>query len=190
MNGRMRVLLLWLVLKTITWMYINKKYKHDTPPIMSMLQYLAYFSRSNILICLFLFGERERRRGKGEGREGREGDERWGRGGRGRGELGGRGRGTLLFCIVDCNWLLNWFTWTEPYCIYCGVPWRLRSKFWFVRPSNKSPVRFWSVCNEHGKWVLSQIPLWKVIYRRMLKVSVSIHSFASCFFVIADDNVQ
>lgn len=54
-------------------MYISKKYKHDSPSIMSMLQYLAYFSRSNILICLFLFGERERRRGKGEGREGREG---------------------------------------------------------------------------------------------------------------------
>lgn len=79
-------------------MYISKKYKHDSPSIMSMLQYLAYFSRSNILICLFLFGERERRRGKGEGREGREGDERGGRGGR-----GGRGRGTLLFRIVDCN---------------------------------------------------------------------------------------
>ena len=56
-------------------MYISKKYKHDSPSIMSMLQYLAYFSRSNILICLFLFGERERRRGKegGEGGEGGEG---------------------------------------------------------------------------------------------------------------------
>ena len=59
-------------------MYINKKYKHDSPPIMSMLQYLAYFSRSNILICLFLFGERERKRGEegeeGEGGEGGEGE--------------------------------------------------------------------------------------------------------------------
>ena len=63
-------------------MYINKKYKHDSPPIMSMLQYLAYFSRSNILICLFLFGERERRRGEG------------GEGGRGgRVEKGMRGEG-------------------------------------------------------------------------------------------------
>lgn len=44
---------------------ILKKYKHDSPPIMSMLQYLAYFSRSNILIRLFLFGERERKRGEG-----------------------------------------------------------------------------------------------------------------------------
>ena len=78
-------------------MYISKKYKHDSPSIMSMLQYLAYFSRSNILICLFLFGERERRRGKGEGREGREGDERGGRGGKGgkgmRGEGGEGGEG-------------------------------------------------------------------------------------------------
>lgn len=56
-------------------MYINKKYKHDSPPIMSMLQYLAYFSRSNILIRLFLFGEREKKlRGeRGEGGEGGEG---------------------------------------------------------------------------------------------------------------------
>lgn len=65
-------------------MYINKKYKHDSPPIMSMLQYLAYFSRSNILICLFLFGERERKRGEeGEGGEGG-----WGRGEGGEGEGG------------------------------------------------------------------------------------------------------
>ena len=53
-------------------MYINKKYKHDSPPIMSMLQYLAYFSRSNILIRLFLFGEREKKL-RGEGGEGGEG---------------------------------------------------------------------------------------------------------------------
>ena len=63
-------------------MYINKKYKHDSPPIMSMLQYLAYFSRSNILICLFLFGERERKRGE-EGEEGEEGE--GGEGGEGEG---------------------------------------------------------------------------------------------------------
>lgn len=85
-------------------MYISKKYKHDSPSIMSMLQYLAYFSRSNILICLFLFGERERRRGKGEGREGREGDERGGRGGkggkgmRGEGGEGGEGYPPFLYC--------------------------------------------------------------------------------------------
>ena len=65
-------------------MYINKKYKHDSPPIMSMLQYLAYFSRSNILMRLFLFGERERKRGEeGEGGEGG-----WGRGEGGEGEGG------------------------------------------------------------------------------------------------------